>query len=115
MRIRSIDMENVLSIYKEKLLAYAATTRSLRDDSISFSNETSRLLLEALQENDQTTATDITMTFHNNGTLWEIQFDDAFTNALMGDMRGAIDDFNEVTKESLIMNPSSQSASYPAS
>ncbi|MFR8549018.1 MAG: DUF1294 domain-containing protein [Lachnospiraceae bacterium] len=114
-RIRSIDMENVLSIYKEKLLAYAATTRSLRDDSISFSNETSRLLLEALQENDQTTATDITMTFHNNGTLWEIQFDDAFTNALMGDMRGAIDDFNEVTKESLIMNPSSQSASYPAS
>ena len=97
-------MSNVLAIYKEKLLSYAATTRSLRDDSLSFSNETSRLLLEALQENDKTTGTDVTIRMRNTGKLWEIQFDENFTNALMGDMRGAIDEFNEVTKESRIMN-----------
>ena len=97
-------MSNVLAIYKEKLLSYAATTQSLRDDSLSFSNETSRLLLEALQENDKTTGTDVTIRMRNTGKLWEIQFDENFTNALMGDMRGAIDEFNEVTKESRIMN-----------
>ena len=95
-RIHSVNMSNVLS--------YAATTRSLRDDSLSFSNETSRLLLEALQENDKTTGTDVTIRMRNTGKLWEIQFDENFTNALMGDMRGAIDEFNEVTKESRIMN-----------
>lgn len=103
-RIRSINMSNVLTVYKEKLLAYAATTRSLRDDSVSFSNETSRLLLEALQENDQTTGTDVTIHMRNTGKLWEIRFDEDFTNALMGDMQGAMDEFNEVTKESRIMN-----------
>lgn len=103
-RIHSVNMSNVLAIYKEKLLSYAATTQSLRDDSLSFSNETSRLLLEALQENDKTTGTDVTIRMRNTGKLWEIQFDENFTNALMGDMRGAIDEFNEVTKESRIMN-----------
>lgn len=103
-RIHSVNMSNVLAIYKEKLLSYAATTQSLRDDNLSFSNETSRLLLEALQENDKTTGTDVTIRMRNTGKLWEIQFDENFTNALMGDMRGAIDEFNEVTKESRIMN-----------
>lgn len=104
-RIRSVNMSNVLAIYKEKLLSYAQTTRSLRDDSVSFSNETSRLLLESLRENDKTTGTDVTIHMRNTGKLWEIQFDESFTNALMGDMRGAMDEFNEVTKESRIMNP----------
>lgn len=103
-RIYSVNMSNVLAAYKEKLLAYAQTTRSLRDDSVSFSNETSRLLLESLRENDKTTGTDVTIHMRNTGKLWEIQFDESFTNALMGDMRGAMDEFNEVTKESRIMN-----------
>lgn len=103
-RIRSVNMSNVLAIYKEKLLSYAQTTRSLRDDSVSFSNETSRLLLESLRENDKTTGTDVPLHMRNTGKLWEIQFDESFTNALMGDIRGAMDEFNEVTKESRIMN-----------
>lgn len=103
-RIKSIDMTNVLELYKKKLLAYAATTRSIRDDAAAFSNETSRLLLESLRENDQTTSTDIELNFYNNGTVWDIWFGSDFTNALMGNMQEAIDTFNEVTKESQIMN-----------
>lgn len=103
-RIKSIDMTNVLEIYKEKLLAYAATTRSIRDDAAAFSDETSRLLLESLQENDKTTSTDIDLTFYNNGTVWDIWLGNDFTNALMGNMKEAIDAFNEVTQESQIMN-----------
>lgn len=106
-RITSIDMKNVLSIYKKHLLAYAATTRSLRDDDVQFSNETSRLLLQSLQENEKVTSTDIDITFHNNGAIWEIAFDQEFTNALMGNMSDAIDQFNSVAHDadSVIVAP----------
>lgn len=99
-RITSIDMKNVLAIYKRHLLSYAATTKSLRDDDVQFSNETARLLLQSLQENDQITSTDIDITFRNNGSIWDISFDQEFTNALMGNMSGAIDQFNSVTHDS---------------
>lgn len=99
-RITSVDMANVLSIYKEHLLSYAASSRSLRDDDTEFSNTTSRLLLQSLQENTGTASTDISLSFRNNGAVWEITFNDEFTNALMGDMAGAIRAFNSATQES---------------
>lgn len=98
-RIVSIDMTNVLSLYREKLLAYAASSRSIRDDDITFSNETSRMLLEALRENELTTATDVDLTFYNNGSSWIVYFDDSFTNAVMGDMKSAIDHFNSISED----------------
>ncbi len=106
-RITSIDMGNVLSIYKEHLLSYAATTKSLRDDDIQFSNETARLLLQSLQENTGTTSTDIDISFNNNGSIWDISFDQEFTNALMGNMSGAIEQFNSAAHdtETVIVAP----------
>ncbi|MDY3249542.1 MAG: DUF1294 domain-containing protein [Candidatus Choladocola sp.] len=98
-RIKSVDMTNVLTIYKQYLLEYAATTQSIRDNDVQFSNETSRLLLQSLKENTQTTATDVEITFQNNGTTWEIFFDEEFSNAVMGDMESAIETFNSITHE----------------
>ena len=98
-RVFSIDMTNVLTVYRQKLLAYAATSRSIRDDDVTFSNETARLLLESLQQNTETTSTDVELTFRNNGSSWIVYFDDAFTNAVMGDMESAIDAFNAVSRE----------------
>lgn len=99
-RITSVDLENVLTVYKKSLLSYASTSKSIRDDNITVSNEMSRLLLEALQQNDKTVSTDITMTLSNNGKTWNVTFDNAFTNALMGDVEQAINTFNSLTKES---------------
>lgn len=98
-RITSVDMTNVLTIYKHHLLEYAATTRSIRDNAVQFSNETASLLLQSLKENSKTAATDVELTFYNNGNTWEIYFDEEFSNALMGDMSGAISTFNTVTRE----------------
>lgn len=98
-RITSIDMTHVLTLYRQHLLSYAATTQSLRDDEVQFSNTTSRLLLQSLQENSDTASTDIDLTLHNNGAVWEIPFGDTFTNALMGDMSDAIDKFNMISHE----------------
>ncbi len=100
-RIKSVDMKNVLTIYKKHLLEYAGSTKSIRDDAVTFSNETSRLLLESLKENAKISSTDIDMIFHNDGRIWEIHFGDEFTNALLGDMRGAIETFNSLSRETL--------------
>lgn len=97
-RISSIDMTSILSSYKEKLLSYAATSRSIRDDDATFSNETSRLLLEAIRANESIASTDVDLTFYNNGTSWIVYFDDAFTNAVMGDMEKAINTFNSISE-----------------
>ena len=99
-RITSVDMTNVLTIYKKHLLEYASTTKSIRDDDVTFSNKTASLLLQSLQENTQTASTDVDLTFTNNSTTWNVLFDEAFSNAVMGDMDGAIDTFNSLTRES---------------
>ncbi|MCC8065872.1 MAG: DUF1294 domain-containing protein [Clostridiales bacterium] len=92
-RVTSIDLTNVLDVYKDALLEYAETTQSIRDNDVVFSNETSRMLLEALQENKETTSTDITLDFSNNGYTWEVYFNSDFINALMGDVNAAIETF----------------------
>jgi len=105
-RITSVDMTSILEVYKESLLSYAKTTQSIRDDSVTFSNETSRMLLEALQENTATASTDVTITFSNNGYTWEVYFDTDFTDALMGGMTAAIEAFSSSGEESQEVSPS---------
>ena len=99
-RITSIDMNHVLALYRDKLLNYAAKPSSIRASSEEFSDETSRLLLESLQGNQETTGTDVTMTFENNGTSWDVTFDSGFTNAVMGNISEAIDTFISINSES---------------
>lgn len=105
-RVTSVDMTSVLEVYKKALLAYAGTTQSIRDNSVVFSNETSRMLLEALQENTATTSIDVTITFSNNGSTWEIYFDNEFTDALMGGMTAAIEAFSSSGEDTQEVSPS---------
>lgn len=93
-RIHSLDMTAVLENYRAKLLSYAAGTRSIRDDDMTFSNQTSQMLLETLQENTRSAATDVTLKIPNDGTTWAVSFTNDFTNALMGDIENAIAAFN---------------------
>lgn len=104
-RIHSTDMTHVLTLYREYLLDYAATTKSIRDDDVTFSNETAALLLKAFENTAQSGATDINLTFYNNGNNWDIFFDDTFTDAIMGGISEAMDHFNSVTKEAINLNP----------
>lgn len=105
-RVTSVDMTSVLEVYKDALLEYADTTQSIRDSDVTFSNETSRMLLEALQENTKTTSTDVTISFSNNGSVWEVYFDSDFTNALMGDINAAIEAFASEDAGSQEVTPS---------
>lgn len=96
-RITGPDMAATLQAYKESLLSYAATAKSIRDSQSEQSDETSRLLLEALKNTAGTHTTDLSLSFSNNGQTWEISFDEAFTNALMGDLSAALTEFEQGT------------------
>ncbi len=93
-RIHSLDMPSVLESYRSKLLSYAATTHSIRDDDVTFSNKTAQMLLDSLSENTQSVGTDVTIQLPNDGTTWTVTYSADFTNALMGDIEHAIEVFN---------------------
>lgn len=99
-RITSLDLSHILGIYRKSLLGYAATIQSVKDDPVEASNEMSRLLLEALKANDRTVSTDISLTLTNDGTTWNADFDEEFTNALMGNLNEAIDSFAALNSDS---------------
>ncbi|MDO4298693.1 MAG: DUF1294 domain-containing protein [Lachnospiraceae bacterium] len=94
-RITSADLGHILSSYKKSLLEYAASPVSIRDDEVTVSNKMSQMLLKALENDASTASTDIKLTLQNNGKSWNVTFGTEFTNALMGDIAGAIDTFNE--------------------
>lgn len=96
-RITSLDLGQVLDTYRNSLLDYADTVQSVKDDSVAASNKMSRLLLDALQQNNKTASTDITLTMTNDGSTWNVSFGDEFTNALMGNAEDAISFFSSVS------------------
>ena len=91
--ITSLDMERVLKHYQDLLIHYAATSKSLRASSSELADETAALLAQALTENTDTTDTEVTIHFTNNGSSWEIQLNEDFTNALLGNAGAAIQVF----------------------
>jgi len=86
-------MERVLKHYQDLLIHYAATSKSLRASSSELADETAALLAQALTENTDTTDTEVTIHFTNNGSSWEIQLNEDFTNALLGNAGAAIQAF----------------------
>lgn len=98
-RIHSLDMPSILENYRAKLLSYAATTHSIRDDDVTFSNKTAQMLLDSLSENTQSVGTDVTIQLPNDGTTWTVTYSDDFTNALMGDIEQAIEVFNTAAEQ----------------
>jgi uncharacterized protein YcfL len=91
--ITSLDMECVLKRYQELLMDYAATTESIRASSSELADETASLLAQALTENEATTDTEVVIHFTNNGSSWEMQLNEDFTNALLGNAGAAIENF----------------------
>lgn len=91
--ITSLDMEQVLKKYQEFLIDYAETTESVRATPSELADETALLLEKALKENNATIDTNVDVKFLNNGSTWEMQLNEDFTNALLGNAGTAIEAF----------------------
>ena len=98
--VTSVDLNQVLTDYHSKLLAYASTTEAVRATQSELSDETSRLLLDCLKDNQAEATKTVTLRLLNNGYNWEIQLDDSFTDALLGNLTEAMETFQASAEQS---------------
>lgn len=98
--ITSVDLEQVLSDYHSQLLTYASTTEAVRATQAELSDKTSQLLLDCLRHNEQEATKTVTLHLVNNGYNWEIQLDDSFTDALLGNLTEAMETFQASVEQS---------------
>lgn len=94
-KVTSLDMDNVLDVYLERLLDYASTTEAVRATDTELADKTASLLAECLNSNTKTCARSISIEFTNNGTTWEMCLNEDFTDALLGNMTEAVEKFQE--------------------
>jgi hypothetical protein len=93
--VTSLDMKAVLDDYLTQLLDYASTTEAVRASDIELADKTAALLKDSLEENTAVCTKTVTIAFTNNGTSWEIELDSDFTDAILGGMNDAVEDFQE--------------------
>jgi len=94
----SLDLESVLSKYLDKLMEYAETTEAIRTTDAELAEKTSEMLLECLESNMQNMKKDIAIGFTNNGTSWEMQLEDNFTDTLLGNINEAVETFQTASQ-----------------
>ena len=93
--ITSLDMASVLKAYKQKLLSYAETTESLRASDSEIADKSAKLLKEALDENEATILRSVPLTFHNNGSTWEMTIGEEFSEVILGGSDDALSTFHD--------------------
>ena len=93
--ITSLDMSSVLASYKEKLLAYADTTASVRASDSELADQSATFLKEALDENQDTILRSVLLLFQNNGSSWEMTLGDDFGDVILGGSSAALSSFSQ--------------------
>ena len=93
--VTSVDLSAALSRFQEKLLSYAATADSITADEETAADASARLLLEALEETDETAVfhPPVSMTFSE--TAWIPEFSEEITDACLGGIGSAMQVFSE--------------------
>ena len=89
--ITSINMEDVLTAYHEKLLEYAGTTESITSGSEELSDTTALLLIEALNEKASSRQYHTEIDLINDGTTWQPEDVSSLINAFLGDLDTAME------------------------
>jgi len=91
--VTGINTGAILRSYKEKLESYGRTVDAVSADSYAVSRKSASLLLESISENESTSSFPVTVTMDNDGTGWAITDSSALTDALLGGMSSAVEEF----------------------
>ncbi len=91
--VTGIDTGAILRSYKEKLESYGRTVDAVSADSYAVSRKSASLLLASITENESTSSFPVTVTMDNDGTGWAITDSSALTDALLGGMSSAVEEF----------------------
>ena len=90
LKITSIDMEAVLSLYHDKLLEYAGTTESITSDQTAQADTAAMLLMESFDEAAAYKVFDASVTMFNDGKTWQLQDISGLTEAILGNISTAV-------------------------
>ena len=93
--VGSLDMEKVLSLYREKLLKYAKSAESITSDSAALSDAAALYLMEALQDCTDSAVRDIQVNVTYDGYTWHPRITEELTDAFLGNLENALLSFND--------------------
>jgi hypothetical protein len=96
LEITSLSLENVLTHYADSLIVYATTSEAISATPEEKTKQLNKLLLNAIIQNDKQTTATITLSLKDDGTSWNIDLNDSFTDALLGGLSEATSSFNAV-------------------
>ena len=91
--ITTLDMNSLLESYRERLLGYARTSESITSSDTELADDTARHLLDTFREDASTVEIPVTAALINDGHAWQLQITQEITDAFLGNIDGAIENF----------------------
>jgi len=88
--ITSYDANSIINNFTEQMATYTATSQSLEDGIGGRMTKANQVLLDCINQNTASTTTEITLHLTNDGTIWELNMDEALVQAILGDIQGAL-------------------------
>lgn len=101
--ITNLDLFSVLDSYKQLLLKYAETADAILDTEQERVETMAQLLLEAFESSSDVTTFPVELELKNTGLVWELKNTTDLTDALLGNISEASNEFSEtaLTTEAL--------------
>jgi len=88
--ITSCDCLGIIQNYTQQVNEYTDTSQALEDGISGRLTKANQILVKCIENNTDAAATKITMTLVNNGVNWELKFDEALTQAILGNIGEAV-------------------------
>ena len=91
--VTSADMPYILESYHDRLVRHSRTSEFITDDESALLDASAKYLLEAFEEEARPGDFQITVNLHNDGHTWQPEISAELTNAFLGNIEEALNEF----------------------
>ena len=89
-RVTTCDWNSIIRQYRDRVAEYTSTAQALADGISVRLTKANQILLDCINTNTSSADSEITLNLVNDGTNWKLQMNDAFAEAILGDVDEAI-------------------------
>lgn len=97
-KVTTCDWNSIVKQCSEQVATYTSTSQALADGFSARLAKAYDILLTCISANTASTDSEITLTLINDGTNWKLQMDNAFAEALLGNVDEAIANISQTTQ-----------------
>ena len=94
-RITSSDFKSIVASYQEQLSQWLQTSQAMAGGAEGRREKERQLLLESIEQNQDSTTRDVDISLINDGTSWKMQMDENVAQAILGGVDSALADVSE--------------------